>query len=241
MAIASVMLRWFERLKDLGAFAGPDLLEIGPSTITAGPATCRGFFDRLAAPASPTAQAVWGALGLTDYESLDAWDSAATHRANLNEPLDMGRRWNTISEAGTFEHVFNIGQAFKTVHDHLAPGGCAIHVLPAIGDYGHGFFNIHSTLYRDLAHANGYEIVDLVYVPNHHGQNLALEMQPDALPCLVNIANGEPFNRLMVDLPEACGVWADFIFAALRKVNDAPFVYPMQGVYRHGLPGEVAA
>jgi hypothetical protein len=72
------------------------------------------------------------------------------------------------------EHIFNMGQCLKTLHDHLVVGGCVLQVLPTRCYFNHGFYNIHSTFYRELAEVNDYEIVDLAYVSDHQQQNMTV-------------------------------------------------------------------
>ena len=71
-----------------------------------------------------------------------------------------------MTNFGTTEHVFNIGQSFENIHNLLNVGGLQLHTLPAYGYIDHGFYNIHPCAYLDMAKANEYEIVDFNYIDN---------------------------------------------------------------------------
>jgi len=71
-----------------------------------------------------------------------------------------------VTNFGTTEHVFNIGQSFASIHRLLKVGGLQLHTLPGYGAIDHGFYNIHPCAYLDMARANHYEIVDFLYVDN---------------------------------------------------------------------------
>jgi hypothetical protein len=108
-------------------------------------------------------------FGLERYYSLDSLDPSATFCQDLNSsrlvllphgPFDL------ISNFGTSEHIFDIAATFEFSVNNLSPGGALLFGLPSFGDIGHGFYNVHPTLFFDLAVANGLEIVDFTYFDN---------------------------------------------------------------------------
>jgi Methyltransferase domain len=263
------MVHWFERLHGMGVFEGKStILELGPQDLVVTSPVIFNFLQsvspspnvegRLAAdffdqgqPRPLGMRAFYGALGLDRYWSLDLDDPRADYRMNLNDPISLARRFDVITNFGTLEHVFNVGTAMKCIHDHLEVGGLALHVLPTRGDYNHGFYNLHSTWYRDVARANGYEIADLVYMPDFLGQHLGIgrdEKRGEAPPrrsTMIDIRNADPeereesfartvalrlFRRRWLNKQIDPRVF-DYIFAALRKCSDAPFALPMQSIY----------
>ena len=103
------------------------------------------------------------------YKSIAAIDLHGTDDAlklDLNEPVNLHQSFDIVINCGTGEHVFNIYQFFKTVHDITNQDGIMIHVTPFIGWVNHGFFNIQPTLYWDLAQYNDYEILACFIQPN---------------------------------------------------------------------------
>lgn len=104
---------------------------------------------------------------LLGYKSLDSIDATGTERAmklDLNGPLDLGgRQYDMLFNIGTAEHVFNICQVFKSMHELTRPGGVMVHCAPFHGWVDHGFYTLQPTLFFDLAEANGYSYPPMVY------------------------------------------------------------------------------
>jgi hypothetical protein len=97
-------------------------------------------------------------LGAQVVESFDNSDyEGATHVADLNVEIDPPRRYDTVIDAGTIEHVFDVRQALANVSALARPGGQILHVLPANNQNGHGFFQFSPELFFSLYSAdNGY-------------------------------------------------------------------------------------
>jgi hypothetical protein len=285
VAVSSTVVHWFESLHQRAVFAGKrSILEIGPQDITAGPTAVGNFIagaqpeveDPHAIAARFIADGVWAThrfyatVGLTDYFGIDLEDPRATFRYDLNRPFSLGRRFDVITNFGTLEHIFSVASVIEATHNHLADGGLALFILPSRGGYNHGFYNIHSNFYHDLARHNRYEIVDLLAVPDIVSQQLLVDKHekpgdlPPRLTKWYDIANNDPaipmspietfleerqVFRLALQKVRQRGWWFkrnpeppifEYIFAALRKVGDAPFVMPMQSIYaakREGMPG----
>jgi SAM-dependent methyltransferase len=152
--------------------------------------------------------------------SMTAIDFHGTEKAlrlDLNDPIDLQRQFDLILDLGTLEHVFNVAQAFRTIHDHTRPGGLMMHGLPFAGWVDHGFYNFNPTFYWDLAAANAYQISLIAYSeisPEYklvqlHSRDQILEMAKDG-------QIGE--NAL--------------IYTLFRRPDEArPFRIPIQGYY----------
>ena len=102
--------------------------------------------------------------------------------------------------------MFNIGEAFRTIHDMTVPGGLSLHTVPGFAFINHGFYNIHPNLFVEMARANGYEIVDFRYFDNVFVRNLRLakgvrNFDLDSLPIrLSDMENTQTFMNRVVDL-----------------------------------------
>jgi hypothetical protein len=137
-----------------------------------GPADCdqtlTAIFDEATARPKPDAQAAFYSIfGADSYRSIDLTDPKADYAADLNYPLPRSfGRYDVVTNFGTTEHVFNIGQSFANIHRLLKVGGVQLHTLPSFGCIDHGFYNIHPCAYVDMARANHYEIVDFLYLDN---------------------------------------------------------------------------
>lgn len=172
-------------------------------------------------------------LGLDEYAAVDLVDPRADWKHNLNFEFDPPRRFDVVTDFGTLEHVFNIGEGFRTVHRLLKPGGVALHFLPTYGAYYHGLFNIHSVAYHSLALANKYEVLDLYYI--HNGGRLCRQVETSMEGSMQDIRRDQPrlqnlrfFMDYFLSLALRRPATESYVAAAFRKTSDAPFVFPQQ-------------
>ena len=161
--------------------------------------------------------------------SLTAIDFHGTEQAlqlDLNQPVELPQTYDLILNLGTLEHVFNVPQALKTVHDHIRPGGLMIHGMPLSGWVDHGFYNFQSTFYWDLAAANDYAV------------EMALYTQLEPLK-LVRLEDREAISKMSA--AKAIGE-NSLIYVVLRSPPAArPFRVPMQGYYAGTVTPEARA
>lgn len=165
---------------------------------------------------------------MLDYREILAIDFHGTPAArpiDLNHPAQLGRRFDIVIDGGTAEHVFNVFQFFKNCHDLTLPGGLMLHNNPFRGWVEHGFYSFNPTFYWDLAGANRYEVLMLVY---HEADPLRIEQ----------LASREK----IVEMARAGALGANaMLFAVYRKPNDeAPFAIPAQGYYANALSPQMA-
>jgi hypothetical protein len=154
-----------------------------------------------------------------NYQQIDAIDFHGTERAmklDLNEPVKLEQQYDFIMNDGTGEHVFNVFQFFKTVHEVTLPGGVMFHGMPFSGWVDHGFFNFNPTFYWDLAAANGYEILLFAYA----------ELTPPKI-CIFNFRE----EVLEFAKQDKIGKNSLLYLAARKPVTENPFRVPMQGYY----------
>jgi hypothetical protein len=161
------------------------------------------------------------------YESLMSPEVVAAidmdHTAKDALPHDLNERFRPASECrfdlainhGTAEHIFNIANVFRIMHDATKVGGLMIHESPFTGWVDHGFYCLQPTLFWDVAHANSYKIV-LMACEHLSSKSYFLVRDRDEL------LEHKRLDRLADNL---------MLFVAMRKAVDAPFKVPMQGVY----------
>lgn len=271
MAINTLQVAWLSRLAAKGIISrGQSIVEFSPQDVLSPRHAVRQYalqhnrpeeVERLLddifhgeAARSDGIPAFYRLFGLDRYYSLDLLDARADLIRDFNQPVILSEQFDLATNFGTAEHVFNIGQLFRSIHDAIRPGGIALHVLPAFGDVNHGFYNIHPTIYFDLATANGYTIEDFCYVDRWDIRNRMLE---------ANLAAGVDFDTLPVRIREITdravlqrkvteqfianfndcetqrhgalfpGVLYDYCIVALRKNHSHRFHFPMQGYYAH--------
>lgn len=99
-------------------------------------------------------------LGAKKVESIDnsSYEGATyIHDMNTVIPDKFHCGYDTIIDAGTLEHVFNIPLALNNCSKLCRPGGQIIHILPANNFCGHGFWQFTPELFFSLySEANGY-------------------------------------------------------------------------------------
>lgn len=119
---------------------------------------------------------------LLDQESLTAIDLFGSDEAlmlDVNQPLALGKQFDICFNFGTAEHVFNLFQLFKSVHEATRPGGLMIHGTALSGWYDQGFYNFKPEYYWALAAKNGYEVLAMVYAELHPLKMLEIQSRED--------------------------------------------------------------
>ena len=187
---------------------------------------------------------MYGVFGYTEYRSIDLKDPRADWRCDLNHPVEVPERFDMITNFGTGEHIFSISEVFRSMHVLLRAGGVHLHVMPVLGDVNHGFYNIHPTVYLDVAAANGYVVEDIRYIDEidrrttEHTLRFADDVDFEALP--IGRAELESHHTLGVAIDRNIAAMQkrrpgaaakDYAFVAMRKVREQPFRIPIQRLY----------
>ena len=196
---------------DILKFAPPEkqqalLKELDEAVKAQGPGAswdiARVYWDTFFQPSSKTA--------------IDFHGTEKALKLDLNAPIDLKRQFHIVYNCGTLEHIFNTGQAFKTVHDHTLPGGFMIHQTPFVGWVDHGFYNFNPTLFWDLAAINNYHICIFLYAELNPPKTIQLENREQILQMAKNNEIGK--NAVLMTV--------------LRRPEQAqPFRIPFQGYY----------
>ena len=156
----------------------------------------------------------------TEHQAIDFHGTEIALRLDLNEPIQLSRRFDIVVNHGTAEHVFNIGQVYRTIHDYTAPGGIMMHEGPFFGWIDHGFYTMQPTLFFDLADFNQYLIYGM-FITEIRSQ------------LMLPVRSREEIYELMQAkrIPENSQ-----LFVVMRKPEQlAPFRVPIQGFYRGSL------
>ena len=142
-------------------------------------------------------------LGCKSIIAVDGLPSPNAICIDLNKPCDLGRTFDVCINNGTSEHVFNLANVFKFMHDHTSADGIMIHYTPGFGWLDHGFYSIQPGFFFDLAAANNYEMLftalsasdDLHELRHPDDAKLADERFADSLICTVlHKTNSEEFK-----------------------------------------------
>ena len=155
----------------------------------------------------------------SDVQAIDFHGSPIAQHQDLNLPVTLNRRFNVVINHGTAEHIFNVAQVFRTVHERTLPGGVMIHEGPFIGWIDHGFYTFHPTLFFDLAEANGYEITGMFV--EEIGSVKVMQFGPRETVQLYVESQALPENAML-------------LVALTKGQDDRPFQVPRQHGYRGG-------
>jgi SAM-dependent methyltransferase len=269
VATNTLQIAWLSRLAKKRIISpGQSIVEFSPQDILAPRAAVRqyglrhnsseavdGLLEKIFEGEKPRPDGIpafYRLFGLEHYRCTDLLDPRVDWTCDFNGPVTLPEQFDVATNFGTAEHVFNIGKLFHSMHDALRPGGVALHVLPAFGDIDHGFYNIHPTVYLDLAAANDYTIEDIFYGDRWDIRNkmleadLAADFDFDALPIrLEHMKNRALLQRMVTERfvanyndPDTRrfgesypGVLYDYCAVALRKNKASAFRSPIQAYY----------
>lgn len=102
--------------------------------------------------------------------SVDAIDNSSYEQASIiadmNGPLPdhLTGHFNTVVDLGCLEHIFDVAQSLRNVASLCAPGGRILHLLPANGFCGHGFYQFSPELFFSCySEQNGYAGTELYF------------------------------------------------------------------------------
>ena len=252
MGIGPSSAYWMRTLQERNVFdGGKSVIELGPSLFRWPEKPLLRFLDKYypdkdqqarflgkltladGTYKEPVARGFYELLGFEHYDAIDYGDGDATIKHDLNQELPITRQYDLVADFGTIEHVFNIGEAFRTVHNLTRPGGVNLHVLATFGGYYHGFYNTHSVTWKSLAQANNYEVLDLLYLHDMQVEHRRVEKHlyakfEDIKDREVRLQHIRFFVDYFSSLITGKERTHSHILAAFRKTSDKPFVYPHQ-------------
>lgn len=127
----------------------------------------RFLFERLGVAVEPSkyCEPSLLALGAKSVNSVDCSDyEEATLIADLGRPLQLDRRFDTIIDFGSLEHIYDTATAFKNLIGLCEIGGRILHFLPVNNLNGHGFWQFCSDLLYSLySERNGFCEAEVYY------------------------------------------------------------------------------
>jgi hypothetical protein len=209
-----------------------DITNPPPSFVRTGP---RSDTNLLAG--APHAREFWVWLGL-NYACIDVDGTPGSISLDLNYdelPQDLVGKHDTVTNFGSTEHVANQLQAFKIIHDLAKPGGLMLHVLPAGGMLNHGFWSYNPHFFWMLCRSNGYKIAfmtmgqaksETVFPSNLLEFFATYDLEASFRPHKFAFFRARVLPRRKTK-HAALRTRVTFVFAALQKVFDTPFVAPL--------------
>ena len=107
----------------------------------------------------------WEEIGIKNYNCLDINEEEGSEFVDLNIPYTNKKhinKYDLVMDFGNNEHVFNIGEAYKTMYSLSKKGGY-LWIYQSVYN-GNGFFQYDIPFFEGLALANKMNIVHAAYV-----------------------------------------------------------------------------
>lgn len=125
--------------------------------------------------------------GILSYQDCDINDMADI-QMDLNIPVkpELVERAMIVLDGGTIEHVFDIRQALRNIHDMTQLNGVIIHISP-ITWYNHAYYNFNPKLFKAIMAANSYSLIAEAY----HFKNNFLNADNVSSPALYITSEGK--------------------------------------------------
>lgn len=138
-------------------------------------------------PAHPRASArhFYKLLGLEDYHCVDLNKEHGAVALDLNKPLEDRSLWGkfgVVTDHGTNEHIFNVSEAYRTMHRLCRKGGLIFIAQAVYG--GNGYYHFDLSFFEGLAAANGYRILYGAYNIPAGGTQFNLPLSRELLSVL---------------------------------------------------------
>lgn len=168
------------------------------------------------------ASAFYKLLGFSEYACLDLNKENNAIPHDMNFPLEDRSLWNKydlVTDFGCAEHVFNVGEAFRTMHRLCAPGG--IILSDQLMFMSNGYYLFEPGFYEDLCCANSYEIVFCALTVQTHCEAKDQGKNSWLLPLSYELIQTLDWTK----------VFSVGVLYAMRKTSDQDFLLPYQGKY----------
>ncbi|MBI3252243.1 MAG: hypothetical protein HYZ52_02840 [Candidatus Omnitrophica bacterium] len=118
-------------------------------------------------PAQPrcSSRVFYRFLGFQKYNCVDLNQEHGAVSLDLNHPLQdssLFSQFDLVTDHGCNEHVFNTGEAYRTMHRLCKPGGIIL-IDQSVWE-GNGYYLYDLSFFEGLAAANSYKIIYSGYV-----------------------------------------------------------------------------
>jgi len=117
-------------------------------------------------PRCPT-QPFYQMLGIEEYFSVDLNQEHGALAIDLNTPLtdtSVYGKFDLVTDYGTNEHVFNVAEAYRTMHRLCSLNGLMVIFQQLYG--GNGYHNFDVSYFEGMAAANQYKILYSSFIVN---------------------------------------------------------------------------
>ena len=163
-------------------------------------------------------------LGIKEYQSIDINGDHGAIAHDLNKPFEDKSKFNKfdiVTDQGSCEHVFDIAECYRTMHNLAKPGGYII-IAQAVWK-GNGYFKFDDSFFEGIAAANSYKVIYNSYVLTTMNKTKSINGSDNEfhIPRNLELFNILDFSKL------------DYlnIYGVLQKTKEDEFKIPYQGKF----------
>ena len=173
----------------------------------------------------PSAKYLYNSFGLNNYECIDINGQHGAIKFDLNHPFNdetKFEKFDLVTDFGSCEHVYNIGETYKTIHKLTKTNGLIVIIQSLF--QGNGYFTLEDTFFEGLAAANDYKILHSSYnvSPGEKTENGSLiQFHIPRNKKLLKVMDLTKINENKLASLEICVV--------MQKTSNKPFKIPYQG------------
>ena len=230
-------------LNNLGYFKNSkSVIEIGSQNLHLNIADLKDLFDTAGLnnnleenfpdvknwPFSPKCQSkyLWEAMGINDYKciDMDGENNAIVH--DLNKPFGDKSKFNKfdiVTDFGSCEHVFNVGECYKTMHNLTKPNGYIIIAQATLK--GNGYFKFDQSFFEGIAAANNYNVIYNSYLITTGSKTKSGSWNQFHIPRNEELLKVMDYSKLS---QSEKGSYIN-IYCVIQKTNEDEFKTPYQG------------
>jgi len=165
-------------------------------------------------------------LGIKEYQCIDINADYGAIPHDLNKPFEDRSKFNKfdiVTDHGSCEHVFNIAECYRTMHNLTKPGGYIIIAQALLK--GNGYFTFDESFFEGIAAANNYKIIFNSYIISTGDKTKNGTGYQFHIPRNQRLLNVLDFSKLSnVEKSASIG-----ICGVLQKTKEDEFKMPYQG------------
>jgi hypothetical protein len=161
-------------------------------------------------------------LGATATDSIDVstYEGANTI-IDMNQPLpdNQKKRYDTLIESGSLEHIFNFPTAIKNCMELVKLNGRFILFTPCNNFFGHGFYQFSPELFfRIFSSDNGFKVETMIFFEDEYVAKWKYVKDPMEVRQRVELVNAQP----------------SYLFIVAKKTEDKQIfsIFPNQSDYQ---------
>jgi len=141
-------------------------------------------------------------LGAVTVESVDASPyEGCTIVLDMNHPVPsaLERRFSTVIDFGTLEHIFNVPVALRNSMEMVEPDGHLLCYSPGNNFFGHGFYQFSPEFYfRTLTPENGFAVEHALVCTDEQAPRWFVLSDPSEIGRRVTLQNSIPSSLAVI-------------------------------------------